>query len=70
MAKTTRPFEPLMIAIQQVLEELGSSRELHQPLDAYVQSLQELYDDYSKCCCMLAEVVKVDDSETNKTQAR
>lgn len=53
----TKDFEPLMIAIQQVLEVLGTPSELDHPLNVRSQTLQELYAEYDECCCQRADVV-------------
>lgn len=54
---TTRPFKPLMIAIHQVLKELGTPSALQHPLNERAQKLQDLYNEYDSCCCQRAEVV-------------
>jgi hypothetical protein len=52
-----KEFEPLMRAIEKVLDSLGSPAELDQPLRNRVQDLQQKYDEYLECCCFFAQVV-------------
>ena len=66
-----RKLEPLLIAIEGVTDALGDLGDVVQSdrLRGAIENLKTTHDEYVKCCCRIAHVIKLPDILERKAAA-